>query len=713
MKLIITEKPSVAQTLAAILGATQRRDGYFEGNGWLISWCYGHLVEMAPADAYGEQYKRWSYDSLPILPDVWKYRAADGKKKQLDILRSLMNLADVDAVVCGTDAGREGELIFRWVYDQCKCKKSVQRLWISSLEDTAVREGFSKLRPGSDFDNLYRAALCRAKADFVVGINATRLFSCLYGTTLNVGRVQSPTLALIVSREAAVLSFLSEPFYTPEINCGEFAASGEKQSDADAAEAVRAAADGRDAAVLSVEKTKKSAAPPKLLDLTALQREANRLFGYTAQQTLDYAQSLYERKLITYPRVDSRYLTGDMRDTVRSIVEWIQKDMDYQDGADFSPDIGRLINDKAVTDHHAIIPTTGVMKTDTTALPSGECDILNLIVCRLLCAAAPAHVFEATAAVLECGGNEFTAKGRTVIADGWKAIDTAYKSSLKQKPEAGDGKGDDDGEGDSVLPGLAKGQTFPTVTATVREGKTSPPKRHTEDTLLSAMETAGAEGFPDDAERKGLGTPATRAATIEKLIKAGFVQRQKKSLVPTNKGISLIAVLPEDIKSPLLTAEWEQKLKLVEKGGLSDSEFMDGIATLTKGLVAAHRVPVEEYAKLFAASAAPADKGAAKPEKIIGPCPRCGSGVIASVKSFFCSGKGCGFSLWTDNRFFAAKKKKLTKAVAAALLTEGRVFFSDLHSEKTGKTYAATILLDDTGDRINFKLDFTKGRNNK
>jgi DNA topoisomerase-3 len=705
--LIVTEKPSVAQSIAAVLGVNKRGDGHLEGGGWLISWCFGHLVELAPADAYGEQYKRWSYDTLPILPDVWKYKASDSKKKQLDILRSLMNRADVDSIVNACDAGREGELIFRLVYDQCKCRKPVQRLWISSLEDSAVREGFAKLRPGADYDDIYRAALCRAQADYVVGINSTRLFSCLYGTTLSVGRVQSPTLALIVSREEALRSFISEPFYTPEIYCGEFTASGEKLKEPEAAESVRAAADGRDAVVLSIEKQMKNISPPKLYDLTTLQREANRLFGYTAQQTLDYAQSLYEKKLVTYPRTDSRYLTSGMKPGLSTLVSSVAAILPFSIDEDPVINTTAVIKDSDVSDHHAIIPTPAVSGAELSSLPSGERDILHMIAVRLVCAVGSNHSYEAVTAVLECGGNTFTAKGRMIIYDGWKVFDDAFRSTLKNEPDKDTGESDTSDEG--RLPELSKGQIFESVTATVKEGKTSPPKRYTEDTLLSAMETAGAEDFPDDAERKGLGTPATRAATIEKLIKSGFVERQKKCLVPTNKGVNLIAVLPEDIKSPLLTAEWEQKLKLVERGELAGSGFMDGIASLTRALVAAHRVPSPEYAALFV----DANNFAAKHGGIIGACLRCGSEVSESATGFFCSNRACKFAMWKDNRFFGAKGKKLDKKTAAALLTEGRVFFSDLRREKTGKTYAATILLEDTGDRVNFKLDFTKGRDYK
>ncbi|MDR2088526.1 MAG: DNA topoisomerase 3 [Clostridiales Family XIII bacterium] len=690
-RLALAEKPSVAQSIAAVLEATDRKDGFFIGNGWIVSWCCGHLVELAAPGAYGEEYKRWNRAALPILPETWKYAASEGKKKQLDILRSLMSRADVTAVVNACDAGREGELIFRLVYNYCKCKKPVQRLWISSLEDVAIREGFAGLRPGADYDSLYRAALCRARADWLVGINATRLFSCLYGSTLNVGRVQSPTLALLVQREAAIAAFTSEPFYTPHIDCGVFAASGERLPDREAAESVLAACDGRSASVLSVEKAEKTAAPPKLFDLTSLQREANRLLGFTARQTLDYAQSLYEKKLLTYPRTDSRYLTEGMAAGLEKLVNLAAMRLPFIK-VPLSVNAGAVIDGKRVTDHHAIIPTANAGKSDLAALPSGEREVLNMVIARLVCATAPAHTFEAVTAIMECGGHRFTAKGRTVLVDGWKAIDAAFRAGLKNKPDA-----DEDGEEDSALPDLTEGRAFPSVTASVREGKTKPPARFTEGTLLRAMETAGAEDFPGDAERKGLGTPATRAGVIEKLIKGGFAVRLKKQLVPTEKGTGLIAILPEDIKSPLLTADWEQKLKLVENNALSDADFMAGIAALTKGLVAANTAPPAEYASLFAAP----PKGS-----VIGKCPRCGADVTEEAKGFFCSGRACKFALWKDSRFWAAKGKKLDKKTAAALLSEGRVSFSDLKSEKTGKTYAATVVLTDADGKTEFKLEF-------
>ena len=762
-RLILCEKPSVAQTISAVIGATKRRDGFFEGGGWLVSWCYGHLVELAPADAYGEQYKRWSYDSLPILPDVWKYRASEGKKKQLDILRALMNRADVDSIILATDAGREGELIGRLVYEQAGCKKPVQRLWLMSLEDSAIREGLDNLRPSADYDNLYHAALCRAKADYMVGINATRLFTCLYGLTLNVGRVQSPTLALIVNREAVVREFVAEPFYVPEIYCdvegfvgvGDnaggtdgatshgrgFTVQGERLTDSAAAEVTRSAADGQDAVVISVEKQHKTTAPPKLYDLTGLQRDANRLLGFTAQQTLDYVQSAYEKKLCSYPRSDSRYLPSDMAAGLPGLVRAVAGVVPFSVGIVSSSaddgvghvDVGHaglpintaaVINDQGVSDHFAIIPTAAMATADLSALPKGERDILLMIAARLLCAVGEKHSYETVTAVLDCGGHMFTAKGKTTIADGWKAVDGAFRATIEGKPGA-----DDDSNDGSALPELVEGQVFPSVTASVKTGKTSSPQRYNDATLLTAMETAGVEDFPDDTERKGLGTPSTRAATIEKIIKTGFVERQKKSLVPTAKGINLINILPEDIKSPLLTAEWEQRLKLVEQGLLSAEDFMGGIASLTQALVAAHHAPAPEYAALFAETST--NNTAANPDAMIGDCPRCGSAVVEKPKKgtstgrgtntnsntdrlpdYYCTNRACRFCLWRNNRFFEAKRKKLDKKTAIALLTEGRVFFSDLHSERTGKTYAATIVLDDGGAQVNFKLEFTKGRDN-
>lgn len=692
MKLVIAEKPSVAMSLAAVLGANEKKDGYLEGNGHLVSWCVGHLLELAQPEAYKEQYAKWRYADLPILPTAWKYEVPKDKKKQLDLLCRLMKDSRVDSVVCATDAGREGELIFRLVYQYAKCKKPMERLWISSMEDAAIRDGFEHLRPGSSYDNLFDAALCRAGADWLVGINATRLFSVLYGVTLNVGRVMSPTLALLVQREAQIRNFKSKSFYVPEITCSGFTASGERQEEQEKAETIRLSCDGQPATVRSVEKQTKTVQPPRLYDLTTLQRECNRIYGYTAQQTLDYLQSLYEKKLATYPRTDSQYLTEDMQATAASLVLWLRDNLPFGKGCKGEPDIERVTDGSKVTDHHAIIPTVEIARTDLASLPSGERDVLTLLAARFLCATAQAHKFEAVTASLDCAGYNFLAKGKTVLQDGWKEADRLYRMGLKQKLEEKDNE-------DAALPELEENQTFSSVAASIREGKTSPPKHYTEDSLLAAMETAGAENMPEDAERKGLGTPATRAATLEKLVAVGFVERKKKQLLPTEKGVNLITVLPDNIKSPLLTAEWESRLKQVEHGDVSADVFMDGIADMNRELVKAHTAPEEQFTKLFAAGR--------KDREAVGTCPRCGASVYEGQKGFFCENRDCAFALWKDNRFFSSKKKSITKTVAAALLKEGRISMSGLYSEKTGRTYDAVVVLDDTGGKyVNFKLEF-------
>lgn len=700
MKLVIAEKPSVAMSLAAVLGANEKKDGYLEGGGYLVSWCVGHLLELAQPEAYGEQYARWRYGDLPILPETWKYEVPKDKKKQLDLLCRLMKDKRVESVVCATDAGREGELIFRLVYEHAGCKKPMERLWISSMEDAAIRDGFEHLRPGSDYDKLYDAAVCRAGADWLIGINATRLFSVLYGVTLNVGRVMSPTLALLVQREADIQAFVSKPFYVPEITCGGFTASGEKLSGKQEAEKIRMDCDGQAVSVLSVEKQVKTVQPPRLYDLTTLQRECNRIYGYTAQQTLDYVQSLYEKKLATYPRTDSQYLTEDMQATAASLIFWMRDNMPFGKCCVGEPDIDRVTDGSKVIDHHAIIPTVEIARMDLSELPSGERDVLTLIAARLLSATAQAHRFEAVTAVLDCQGNSFTAKGKTVLQAGWKEVERLYRMGLKES------KSEDDENTDVSLPMLQEGQIFETVSASVREGKTLPPKHYTEDSLLAAMETAGAGDMPEDAERKGLGTPATRAATLEKLVSAGFVQRKKKQLIPTEKGTNLILVLPDNIKSPTLTAEWESMLKQVERGELAAESFMGQIADMSRTLVKEHTAPEERFAGLF-----PDAKRNGR--EAVGTCPRCGGTVYEGKKGFFCDNQDCAFALWKDNKFFSGKKKSITKSVAAALLKEGRVSMSGLYSEKTGKTYDAVVLLDDTGGKyVNFKLEFPakKGR---
>jgi DNA topoisomerase-3 len=689
----------VAKSIAAVVGAKKRNDGYFESEGYLVSWCYGHLVELAMPAAYGEQYRKWSRETLPILPDEWKYAASKDKKAQLGVLRGLMGRADVDTVVNACDSGREGELIFRLAYGQCGCGKPVKRLWISSMEEAAIRAGFADLKDGAGYDSLYHSALCRAQADYLVGINATRIFSILYGATLNVGRVITPTLALLVRREEAVAAFVKKPYYIPQIDCGGFTAQAERTEDKAGADKAAQEADGKTATVAKVEKQEKSEAPPRLYDLTGLQRDANRLLGFTAQQTLDYLQALYEKRLATYPRTDSKYLTEDMAESTGSLIGALAVAVPFAKGIEgFVPDLSRIIDSSKVGDHHAVIPTMEAAGADLAALPSGERGVLNLIIARLLAATAEKYVYETLTASLSCGGVDFAAKGKTVVREGWKKIDAACRAMVKEATKEDSGE-----DGNAALPEMAEGGTFGPVAASVREGFTSPPKHYTEDTLLSAMETAGAEDIPDEAERKGLGTPATRAGIIEKLIKTGFAERDKKRILPADKGKNLIAVLPDSLTSPLLTAEWETRLLDVERGNMEADAFMAGIGGFVKSLVEENDAPDPAFASLFAGERA--GQGEA-----VGICPRCGAEVIERGKGFFCSSRACKFALWKDSRFWSAKGKKLDKKTSAALLTEGRVFFSDLKSGKTGKTYAATIVLADDGERVNYIMQFEEGR---
>ena len=590
-----------------------------------------------------------------------------------------------------TDAGREGELIFRSVYELAGCQKPMKRLWISSMEDSTIREGFANLRPGVDYDGLRDAALCRAKADWLVGINATRLFSVLYHRTLNIGRVMSPTLALIVQREAEIDTFEPVPFYTVSLELPGLTVSGERMSDRASAQQLKEACRGAAVTIKKVECKEKSEKPPALYDLTTLQRDANRLLGFTAQQTLDYLQSLYEKKLCTYPRTDSRYLTSDMAEGLPVLVNLVANAMPFRKGIAISCDEAQVINDKKVTDHHAVIPTRNLQNADLSGLPVGERMILELVALRLLCAAAEPHTYSETAVTVECAGAEFTTKGKTVERPGWRALDAAYRSALKNAEP------DKENE-DKILPELSEGQTLPISNAAVKEGKTSPPKHFTEDTLLSAMETAGKEDMPEDAERKGLGTPATRAGILEKLVSAGFLERKKNrktvQLLPSHDAVSLITVLPEQLQSPLLTAEWEYRLGEIERGQLAPEEFLAGISTMLKDLVGTYQI-IKGTEYLFT-----------PPREVVGKCPRCGGEVAELQKGFFCQNDSCKFAIWKNNKWWAAKKKQPTKAVVSALLNDGRVRVTGLYSEKTGKTYDATVVLEDDGQYANFKLEF-------
>ena len=690
MKLVICEKPSVGTAVAAALGVTGRKDGYIEGNGYVISWCIGHLVGLAEAAAYGEQYKKWSYDSLPILPQEWQYTVAADKGKQFKTLKELMHRADVSEVVNACDAGREGELIFRFVYEMAGCKKPFTRLWISSMETGAIKSGFDNLKDGRGYDALYHSALCRAKADWLIGINATRLFSCLYGKTLNVGRVQTPTLKMLVDRDAAIMNFKKETYYHVCLMLPGAEAASAKIRAADEASELKAACEASAAVCTSLTREKKTVAPPKLFDLTSLQREANRIYGYTAKQTLDLAQALYEKKMLTYPRTDSAFLTDDMGETATGIIKVLCEKLSFMEGADFSPEIAKVLNSKKVSDHHAIIPTMELAKTDLTTLPESERNILILTGARLLMATAEPHVYEAVTAVFSCADHEFTARGKTVIAAGWKDLERLYRATLKKKLDS------DDEENELALdvPDCTEGQTFDKPAAKVTEHDTTPPKPHNEASLLSAMERAGNEDTDPDAERRGLGTPATRAAVIEKLVKGGFVERKGKQLLPTKDGTNLVCVLPDSLTSPQLTAAWENNLTQIAKGNADPAAFMQGIEAMTQELVKTYASVLGEEQELF------------KPEKTeLGKCPRCKSPVYEGKKNYYCSNKECSFTMWKNDRFFEERKTVFTPKIAAALLKSGKAKVKKLYSVKTGKTYDGTVLLADTGGKyVNYKV---------
>ena len=675
-RLVIAEKPSVGKAIAAVLGAHGREDGCFIGNGYIVSWCFGHLAELAAADTYDEKYGKWRCEDLPILPQPWRYSISEDKRRQFDLLREFMRSNEVSEVINACDAGREGELIFRTVYALSGCTKPMKRLWISSMEDEAIREGFENLRPGSEYDALYEAALCRSRADWLVGINATRLFSVLYHRTLNVGRVVSPTLALIVQREAEIKAFTPVPFYTVDLTANGFEAASERFSEKASAEGLQKVCKGASATVTGVERKEKTEKAPALYDLTTLQRDANRLLGYTAQQTLDYLQALYEKKLCTYPRTDSRFLTDDMQDKVSELAAIAAEIAGKPLG---EVNAGQVCNSKKVSDHHAVVPTMTAGSADLSALPAGERAVLRLIAQQVLCAVGSPHIYAETAVTLDCGGAAFTAKGKTVLSVGWKAC-------LEQE------------QADKPLPDLAEGMSFPVESAAVKEGRTTPPKRYTEDTLLSAMETAGAKDMPEDAERKGLGTPATRAAVLEKLVSTGFVERKKAkkavSLVPSGPGAALITVLPEQLQSPLLTAEWESRLKEIERGELTADAFMADISGMVRELVTTY-TPVQGAETLFPSG-----------RPVVGRCPRCGGDVTESKAGFFCESNACRFGLWKDNKYLNAKKITLTKRMASALLKDRRTFISGIYSEKTSKTYDAFLTLRDDGSHTSFGIEF-------
>ena len=677
MKLIIAEKPSVAKAYASALGVKGRKEGCWEGDRYLISWCVGHLAGLADAALYDPRYAKWRSEDLPILPDNWRFVVRSDRKKQFDTLCTLMARKDVTEIVNACDAGREGELIFRVVYLLSGCTKPIKRLWLSSMEDAAIREGMEHLKDGAEYDGLYQSALCRMKADWLVGVNATRFFTLLYHRKLKIGRVMSPTLAMIVQREAEIRAFVPEPFFTVQLDLNSLTVVGERLKGKQEAAALAGSCKGKSVTIQSVTQKEKVEAAPRLYDLTALQREANVVLGYTAQQTLDYAQSLYEKKLCTYPRTDSRYLTDDMETHVPDYVA--VSAMICGVGVPARINSSQVCDSRKVSDHYAIIPTLNCSQAELSALPAGEREVLKLIARSVLRAVGSPFCYTETEVTASCEGNSFTAKGKTVTDPGWHRY-------MDKENE------------DKPLPPLSEGQSLNVSEVSVKEGKTTAPKRFTEASLLAAMESAGDADMPEDAEHRGIGTPATRAGIIEKLVADGYLERKKgkKSvqLIPTPVGISLITVLPEQLQSPQLTAEWEQRLKEIERGTLTPESFDTDIEQLVRELIDSY-TPVSGSEVLFQDSKA-----------VVGKCPRCGFPVVEREKGFFCQNRTCHFALWKKDRFFEKKRKTLDSEVAAALLNEGRVLLTGCFSERTGKSYDATVVLDDDGERSSFRTVF-------
>ncbi|MCM1524051.1 MAG: DNA topoisomerase 3 [Ruminococcus sp.] len=679
MKLIIAEKESVATTIAKALGATDKRDGYFEGGAFMITWCQGHLVGLSMPDSYGEQYANYrTFDNLPIIPQEWKFEVDGSKAKRFNVVKKLMNDKNVDEIISATDAGREGECIFRYVYNQIGCTKPVKRLWISSMELSAILKGMGNLQPSSDYDNLYAAGICRAKADWLVGMNGSRLFSNRYGDSLNVGRVQTPVLAMIVKRDYDIAHFVKRKFFGVSLNCGEFTALSQRIEDENTAKEIAEKCNNKTAEVTEVKKEVKKENPPKLYNLTTLQREANRQFGYTAKQTLDYLQSLYEAELATYPRTDSEYLTEDMEQTALDIINTIQRTIPELNFGITNPNVKRCLNNKKISDHTAVIPTAEIANIDLNSLPATDKNILLLISAKLLVATSKQYEYEAVKVTVNCENNDFYASGKTVISKGFKEIESRVKSVLT---------GNTPQETETKLPEISENQQFENVTSMVTSGFTTPPKSYTEDTLLGAMETAGNTDYDEnsDVEKKGLGTPATRDSVIEHLIKHGYIVRDKKKITATEKGVNFIGVLPDEIKSAKLTADWETALQNIEKGEISPESFMSEIENFTKELV-------EKYSEKAENSPF------AKKKEILGKCPRCGKNIYEGKQNYYCeSGKeGCGFTVWKELKY---PNTSVSPEQLKALLNEGKTRFEAVSKE--GKKYTADFALEDTGKYIN------------
>ena len=690
--LVIAEKPSVAQSYAKNLSAYKREDGYLEGESCIVSWCLGHLAEYAQPEEYDSKYEKWQFDDLPILPEAWKLKVSKDKKKQFDVLKSLMNRSDVEYLVNGCDAGREGELIFQRVYDLAGCRKPVKRLWISSMEDAAIQKGFQTMKSEEEYKNLCMAAVCRAQADWLIGMNGTRAYTTRYFKRLVVGRVQTPTLAILAERQERIEHFQKEAFYKVALTDGKLTVVSENIANEEAADLLAALCNGSTAVVTQMKKERKKSFPPKLYDLTSLQREANRYFGYTAKRTLDMLQELYEEKLITYPRTDSQFVTEDMKDSVEELVGKMPVLLPFVDYGQLGHDIKRVINNAKVSDHHAILPTKEAVEKGIADLPADKKNLMMLICQQLVQATGEEYLYEQTDITVKCQEHDFKARGKIPVQMGFKEVEKAFKQlCVKAEPV-------EEKEKETSIPaGYEEGMRLFPVKAEKTTHYTSPPKPFNEDTLLAAMETAGNKEFDSETEKKGLGTPATRASIIEKLVSSGYAQRKGKQILPSIEGKELVKVMPEYLKSAVMTAEWENQLLMMEKGQITDTQFMGEITSLVRKILEVCREIPEEERRRFQTA-----------REVIGKCPVCGCDVFEGKQNFYCSNRQCDFALWKENRFLGSMEKNLDKKMARELLDKACTHVKGLYSKKKDMKFDADLLLTLEDGKPRFHLEFPK-----
>ena len=690
--LVIAEKPSVAQSYAKNLSAYKREDGYLEGESCIVSWCLGHLAEYAQPEEYDPKYEKWQFDDLPILPETWKLKVSKDKKKQFEVIKTLMNRSDVEYLVNGCDAGREGELIFQRVYDLAGCRKPVKRLWISSMEDAAIQKGFQTMKSEEEYKNLCMAAVCRAQADWLIGMNGTRAYTTRYFKRLVVGRVQTPTLAMLAERQERIEHFQKEAFYKIALTDGKLTVVSENIANEEAADLLAALCNGSTAVVTQMKKERKKSFPPKLYDLTSLQREANRYFGYTAKRTLDMLQELYEEKLITYPRTDSQFVTEDMKDSVEELVEKMPVLLSFVDYEQLGHGIKRVINNAKVSDHHAILPTKEAVEKGIADLPADKKNLMMLICQQLVQATGEEYLYEQTDITVKCQEHDFKARGKIPVQMGFKEVEKAFKH-LYVKAEPVEEK-----EKETSIPaGYEEGMRLFPVKAEKTTHYTSPPKPFNEDTLLAAMETAGNKEFDSETEKKGLGTPATRASIIEKLVSSGYAQRKGKQILPSTEGKELVKVMPEYLKSAVMTAEWENQLLMMEKGQITDTQFMGEITSLVRKILEVCREIPEEERRRFQTE-----------REVIGKCPVCGCDVFEGKQNFYCSNRQCDFALWKENRFLGSMEKNLDKKMARELLDKACTHVKGLYSKKKDMKFDADLLLTLEDGKPRFHLEFPK-----